>query len=451
MALVSCAALVGCTSYAPVAIKPQDTIRAFEARTFDGAEVQDYIASHRPAQSMHRVTIWDLESLVLAAYYYSPELDLARAQAATAAASVETAAQLPNPTLQLPFTYTTDATSGSSPFALGLGLDIPIETAGKRGYRVALATRLSAIAQLKVGVVAWQVRSRLRTHLLAWYSARQQSLLIDQKVLLRERILELLDKRLSLGAAAAPEVQQVRLALMQDRLALAAAHHQMQDVLALAAQTIGVPESELSKLQQNLNAFESINISLPSKSIRDQALQNRSDIRVALADYEASQEALQLEVANQYPDIHLGPGFAYDTGAHKISLTLSGIPLPLFNRNEGPIAQARARRWEASAHFNAVQDRAIGQIDLAVQRWRAATQDLQQSGDLLALQERRAIAIHREFDIGASDRLSLTLAELDQVTDKMALAQAQVQLQRAWGDLEDAVERPLEPVPHSTN
>ena len=41
---------------------------------------------------------------------------------------------------------------------------------------------------------------------------------------------------------------------------------------------------------------------------------NRADVRGALAEYAASQSALQLEIANQYPDLHLGPGYGWNTG-----------------------------------------------------------------------------------------------------------------------------------------
>ena len=44
------------------------------------------------------------------------------------------------------------------------------------------------------------------------------------------------------------------------------------------------------------------------------ALLGRSDILSALADYAASQAALQLAVAKQYPDVHLTPGYSWNAG-----------------------------------------------------------------------------------------------------------------------------------------
>lgn len=44
---------------------------------------------------------WDLNSLTLAAYYFNPKMDVARAKAAAAAASIDTAATKPNPSISL--------------------------------------------------------------------------------------------------------------------------------------------------------------------------------------------------------------------------------------------------------------------------------------------------------------------------------------------------------------
>ena len=56
---------------------------------------------------------------------------------------------------------------------------------------------------------------------------------------------------------------------------------------------------------------------------RRESLRSRSDVLAALARYEATQTALQLEVARQYPDFHVGPGYQYDLGENKWSVALS--------------------------------------------------------------------------------------------------------------------------------
>jgi outer membrane protein TolC len=93
-------------------------------------------------------------------------------------------------------------------------------------------------------------------------------------------------------------------------------------------------------------------------------LQGRSDIQSALAEYAAAEADLQLQIAKQYPDVHLSPGYQYDQGDNKWSLGVT-FELPLLNQNQGPIAEARARRLESAARFTELQAKVIGEIDRA--------------------------------------------------------------------------------------
>ena len=444
MVLAICTVFCGCASYTAIPIAPPATMRAFEARTLDSPELQSYVASHLAAGSVSgKIRTWDLETLTLAAFYFSPNLDLARAKNATADAATQTASQRPNPSLQLPFQYGTNPKSGDSPYTLGLGLDIPIETAGKRGYRVAQARQLSVAARFDVGNAAWQVRSQLRAQLLDLFVARRRGRLLDRQVKARQQVVEMLDKRLSVGAVSTPEVQQAGAALMQERLALIKVNGQVFDALAGAAAVIGLPFRELEKADVRLDAFATDPPDLPDEAARERALLNRADLLSALADYEASQAALQLEVANQYPDIHLGPGYTFDAGVHKFGLSLTGIALPLFNRNEGPIAEAAARREEAAARFTAAQAQAIAVAERAAKQYHTALTFRSFSEALRANRERQLTAVRKSYEAGVCDRLGLTLAEIDAYSAALAQEDAFAQMQRASGEVEDAMHLPL--------
>ena len=70
-----------------------------------------------------------------------------------------TAGERPNPSVSLTPTYDTTT---PPPWILGVSFDIPIETAGKRGYRLAQARHLSDAARWNLVAAFWQVRSRVR-------------------------------------------------------------------------------------------------------------------------------------------------------------------------------------------------------------------------------------------------------------------------------------------------
>ena len=436
--------LSGCATYHAQPIAPAALMEAFEARTLNNPDMQRYVTSHLQVDASHRVAnTWDLTTLTLAAFYFSPELDIARAKADASQAALQTARQYPNPTLQFPLAYTTNAKAGESPYTYGLGLDIPIETAGKRGYRVAQAQQLSNAARFTIGNVAWQVRSRLRSHLLNLYAATRSTQILEQQIATQQQIVAMLDKRLAVGAASAPEANQAHIALAQNCVDLAKAQQQTQDERAQIAATIGVPVGALAKIQISFDAFERVYPDMPVDDARRQAILNRADVLAALSEYEASQAALQLEIARQYPDIHIGPGYTFDAGAHKFVLPVSGISLPLFNQNQGPIAEASARRKEVAARVNAVQAQAIDDTERAVQNYRAALGNLQLAESLLSAQQRQLRAMQKTFNAGETDRLTLALAQHTFYINTLARQDALVQGQSSIGQLEDAMQRPL--------
>ena len=63
----------------------------------------------------------------------------------------------------------------------------------------------------------------------------------------------------------------------------------------------------------------------------------------ALSEHEAAEAALQFEISSQYPAISIGPEFESDKGDASLGAG-AGIELPLFERNQGGIAEAAQRR-----------------------------------------------------------------------------------------------------------
>lgn len=436
--------LSGCVSYQPQPIVPVELLQSFEARTLGNPDLLRYIAAHLPDDVRTRSPgMWDFTTLTLAAFYYSPELDIARAKNSTSQAAVQTAGQHPNPSLQLPFGYTSNAKAGESPYTFGLGLDIPIETAGKRGYRIERARQLSDAARFNIGNVAWQIRSRLRSQMLILHAAIDKASILEQQLATQQQIVDMLDKRLSMGAISAPEAYQARIALTQRRLDLDTVQKLILDTRAQMASTIGLPVNALTNADIRFDAFEPVYPDIPNDTIRRQAVLNRADVLGALADYEASQAALQLEIAGQYPDLHLGPGYTFDAGANKFALSVSGIALPIFHQNQGQIAEATAHRTEAAAHFNALQTQALNEADRAVQNYRVALKSLRLSESQITAQQRQLHMLERVFQTGQTDRLALALARLEFTTSTLARQEALIQVQQNIGQLEDTMQRPL--------
>src|SRR6185369_12284368 len=179
-----------------------------------------------------------------------------------------------------------------------------------------------------------------------------------------------IEGRLHAGAASASDVAPIRLARLQTTTDRAGADAQVREAEARVAAAIGVPVRALADvtLPDGLDAdVAAMLLGLPADVARRRALLSRSDVRQAVAAYAAAEATLALELARQYPDVHLGPGYQFDEGQNKWSVGLS-VDLPIVNRNEGPIAEAAAARDEAAARLLATQASAIADVEQALTR-----------------------------------------------------------------------------------
>jgi outer membrane protein, heavy metal efflux system len=434
--------LGGCVHFEPRPIDAETEAARFGGRTLSDGGLKTFFESTSlaspdpwpPAQ-------WDLTRLTVAAFYYHPSLDVARAEWAEARGRSLTAGQRANPSLNVTPAYNTTR-SRPSPWLPLAVLDIPFETAGKRGHRIAHAAELSEAARLNVASVAWQVRSRLRSRLVSLDAAEQTRARLAEQQAIQEENVALLDREAEAGAISPFELTQARIAADATRFALRDAERQYAEARVGVADAIGISVSALEGVELSFDQLDQLPDEGSLVEARRQALSNRSDILGALAEYAASQSALQLEIARQYPDIHLLPGYEYDQGEDKWSLGIT-LTLPLMNRNRGPIAEASAARETSAAQFNLLQSEVVAAVDGAVAGYRAAQKaqaEADASKERLEQEEKTAQAV---YEAGETSRGELLALRLQLSAAALARLGAVVKVREALGKLEDALQSPL--------
>ncbi len=434
---------LGCVHFESKPISPAKVVGNFEQRSLENPELKSFLAQNGPTNALLNWPLaeWDLSHLILVGLFYHPDLDLARAHWAVAQASRKTARERPNPTLTVSPAYNTSQ-GIPTPWLLTAAIDIPIETAGKRGYRLAQASQLSEAARWNIASVAWAVRSRIRQAMIELDSAIQTEGLLREQQTVQDENLRILENQFRAGAVSAFDQTQARIAADSTRLALREAERQRVEARVQLADALGVPTAALETARLSFLEIEELPNDVPTRKVRRQALLHRADLLGALAEYEASQAALQLEIAKQYPDIHLGPGYEFDQGDSKWSFGPS-VTVPLLNRNQGAIGEAKARREEAAAAVVSLQAHAFADLERTVVGYRTALQKATDAESLrtsLLRQEKSAEAMLAAGEISKADlaaiRLQLSaasLARLDSLTKSW----------QAYGALEDAMQSGL--------
>lgn len=439
----SCLVSAGCAArhYQPVPLVPGATATELESRNLAEPGLRTFLEKslNRPVAAWPPKT-WDLPKLTLAAIYFSPALDAARARVAEAEAGIVTAGARPNPVLSL-------RPGVPSPYLMDLAALLPIETAGKRGHRIAEARNLTEAARFDLAEAAWTLRSKVRTALLADIVARRQVEVLRAEERVRQKQVSLLGQRLSAGEIARPDVDLARLQLTQNQVAVRTAEGQVSTARAQLAAAIGVPVAALQGLQFTWPGLDSppSAASLSPQRIQRAAVLNRLDVRSALSRYAATESALHLEIARQYPNFQIGPGYTYEETNNYFTVGFS-VPLPIFNRNQGPIAVAEARRKQAAAGFLSLQAQVIAQSEEALARYRSALEELSAAEHSLRVFQRTRLPMTEQaVRMGEVGQLALVGVRLESTVVRQARLDALNRAQAALGSLEDAVQRPLDP------
>jgi len=432
--------LAGCAArhYQASPIDPAATASQLEARSLSDDGLRAFEQKNlNPLPASWPPKSWDLQALSLAALYYSPSLDAARARVARADAAVTTAGARPNPVLSF-------SPGVPSPYLVSLDFAFPIETAGKRGYRIAGARSLDQASRLDLADSAWTVLAGVRLALLNYVLASRNVDQLHSEEQARGDQVKILERVLAAGEISRLDVDLARIELSKTTVAIRTAEGQLAEARAALASALGISMAGLGNAEFSWPEFDTPPKpeSFSAAEIQRDAVLNRLDVRRALAQYASAEADLRLEIAKQYPDIDLGPGYTFEETHSFFTVALSTV-IPLLNQNQGPIAEAEARRSEAAAFFMQTQSQAIARSERALAVYQAALREMEEAQSLYQLQGNQRQAVEQSIRAGADDRLTLDGVLIQLSVLARAKLDALGRAQHALGDLEDAVQRPL--------
>lgn len=437
--------LSGCAHFHPRPLSPGTTAATFGDRSLADAGLHTFLAANHVTAPPPGGS-WSLKALTLVAFYYQPTLAEARTQLLAAQAAQITAGQRPNPSISVLPSHDAGVPGATSPWIVPITMDWPIETAGRRGYRIAQARELAGAARWNLIGTVWRVRTRTRAALLNLYIARRLDSLLAREVQTRGKVVRLFEGQFAAGSVSSYIVEQARTALNTTILAQQAASGQVRQARVQLAVALGLPLRALRGLKSSFAKFNAFPLQLTKPQIRRQALLNRADVRAALDKYAASQSALQLQIARQYPNIHLGLGYTRNAqlvGDREWNLGLISLTLPILNQNQGPIAEARARRKLAAARFLSIQATALGKIDSALAAYHTERERVGTATSLLNSLQKQLASIRAQVQVGELQPLDLANARVAFDVGAQNRIQALLQAQQALGQLEQAVQSPL--------
>lgn len=443
LSALALAVAAGCVRFEAKPLAPDTAADAFEARSLADPGLRSFLAEAMRVDTAARPDrAWTLDELTAVALYFRADFDLARRQADSARATVSGTREIPNPTVSVSPGRNTSS-SGVSPWIVGAGLGFPIETAGKRRHRTAEALHRAEAADLAVASAAWQTRRTVREACLSLAEARETGRAAAESAKACEALTQLMERQHEAGETSAYDLSAARMAGDRARMAAAEAAGRESVALARMGAALGMPAAAVEGIRLAAGADPTTAEMPDAARARRAAMTGRADLLAALAVYAASQSALQREIAGQYPNLELGPGYEFDQGDNKWSLGLS-LTLPLFNRNRAAIAEAQARREEAAADVRALQERIAGEVDAALAGLRSAQDQAAAATSLLAAADHRMAAVEAMRAAGEVAGVDVLAARAEAAQTRIEALAAGWACRRALGLVEDALQRPAD-------
>lgn len=287
----------------------------------------------------------------------NPRVQAARAQIAAAQGRLQQSRYRPNPELS---TEIEDfgRKNESGPAQTTIGVEQPFELFGKRGARKAVAeAELSAeqyAAQLSLLNLYQAVASAFTTAL----AAQDNVALAKQRLELARKIEEAVRVKVTDGAVPKAELLRAQSATKLGEIDVAAAEATAtQSRLALAA-LWGAGEVTF-QIDGSLDEWLA---NAPGDA--EKLSTNDNPVLAALqAQMRAREADIKLSKASGKPDLNLGAGYRrlHDDGSNSF-LVWAAVPLPLFNRNKGGVAEATARLTQSEAELAATRQQLDGEL-----------------------------------------------------------------------------------------
>jgi outer membrane protein TolC len=235
-----------------------------------------------------------------------------------------------------------------------------LEVSGKRGGRIAVADQSVEEKRLEADLDRRQIALSVREGYWKGKAMHALAALYGEDAKYFQQVIDYHEARFKEGRIAEVDLLRVRLQGQQIQAAAANAQLDSEKALLVLAQEMNAAANSSWILSDDLETLEEPR-PLPSGS---DAATLRAEERIARQSIAQAAAKTRLERANGRPDLLFTGGYKRDV---QIDTPLAGIQfdIPLFNRNQGAVAAARAEEDAARETYQATRNRLSAELALA--------------------------------------------------------------------------------------
>ncbi|MDR1275909.1 MAG: TolC family protein [Candidatus Accumulibacter sp.] len=370
-----------------------------------------------------------LEHAMSLAIEANPELAIARRELDAVAATREQAAVFRNPEISVDVE---DTRSSMRQTTYWLGQ--PLELGGKRGARIESAERARDVASAELDMRFASVRAAVIQVFYEVLAAQESLRLAKNSMALANRGLDAARRRVLAGKVSPVEETRARVAVSGAGIDLTQANAALENARKRLTALWGNPAPRFTGAVGELEILPR----LPSLAALYDQLLNAPEALRARQEVGLREAMLKLEESKRYPDLIVRGGVQRNemTG-ERINLIGLAMTLPIFDRNQGNIYEAKVRVEKARDEQTAVDARLRTDLAQSHQRLAAALQTVSDiRKEILPGAQIALDATTRGFELGKFGFLDILDAQRTLFLARGQYVAALGEVQRAVAEVE---------------
>jgi len=359
----------------------------------------------------------------------NPELAIARRELDAVAATRTQAAVFRNPELQVDVEDTRSQTRQTT-YWLGQ----PFELGGKRGARIESAERARDVANAALDMRFSGVRAAVIQTFYEVMAAQERLRLAQSSMALANRGLDVVSRRVAAGKVSPVEETRARVAASSARIELNQANADLQNARRRLTSLWGNPSSHFTVAIGKLEILPT----LPSLADLNERLKNAPEAIRAKQEVSRREAVVKLEESKRYPDLIVRGGVQKSEATNeRVSVFGIAMAIPIFDRNQGNIAEARIRATQARDEQTATDVRLHSGLAQAHQRLTASLQEVSDiQKEILPGAQSALDATTRGFELGKFNFLDVLDAQRTLFLARGQYVRALGEVQRTVADVE---------------
>lgn len=412
------------------------------------------IASSTLAQSVSDTEGKSFDELAQLALEHSKELQAAREAVRQAEARMEQSRLRPNPSLDV--SKKTDAIfAGEGDGGFSVALAQPIELGGKRMNRIRVAEVEIEMSKAEVADAERQRVGRLRSAFVQALAASTRLQLFERLDRVNQQTVTVMNVRLRSGDASKLDSRLLLAQTNRLRAERVRTEGQLTELMLEIRTIAGLPPDVALVLKR---PFQLVSVHQSEQELLARAFASRPDLKAAHLREALAEAGVDLARSQAVPNVAASVRYARESVVKQFAIGGQrraferenvievgvSIPLPIFNREQGNIAEAASRSVQATHGREALERRVRQEVVTAFRRYENLRDslDVWRTGVLNENQESLRI-VQLAYNLGELRFIDIVNQQRLLLEAETTFLSTQADLDMAIAELELAVGSPL--------